>query len=215
MYGARVSLLLAPAAAILCVAVSALLGVTAGFFGGLWQQSATILMDLFLCLPWIFVLLAVRAVLPLNVQSSVSIAITFLLLGLLAWAPGARMLRSGTQALINDDFALQARASGLQTSRLIGVHLLPQLRPLLVSQFWMLLPAFLLTEANLGMLGLGVTEPMPSLGNLLGELSNVHRVTAAPWILAPAVFLVLVLICLNLMLPAVASHVSSRVGTHL
>jgi peptide/nickel transport system permease protein len=200
LYGAQVSLLLAPAAAGLSVAIAALMGIPAGLAGGYLERGAGAIMDLFLCLPWLFVLLAVRALLPLNVEAWASVAITFLLLGLLGWAPGARVLRSGARDLAQSDCALQARAMGCTPWRLALVHLLPQLRPLILAQFWLAIPAYLLTEANLGILGLGVSEPMPSLGNLLAELSNFHALASSPWIVAPAVLLTSVLTCLHLVL---------------
>ena len=129
-----------------------------------------------------------------------TVGITFLLLGLVGWAPGARVVRSGIRSLAASDCALQAKAAGCGAARLALVHLLPQLRPLVISQFWLAIPAFLLAEANLGMLGLGVAEPMPSLGNSLAELSNIHSVAAAPWTLAPAAVLLVVLTCLHLVL---------------
>jgi ABC-type dipeptide/oligopeptide/nickel transport system permease subunit len=61
------------------------------------------------------------------------------------------------------------------------------------TQFWLCVPVFLLAEANLSMLGLGVTEPLPSWGNLLSELQNYRTFLEAPWLLAPAVLLVIVL----------------------
>ena len=200
LYGAQVSLLLAPAAAALTVLVALAVGLPAGLYGGFADRAATAVIDLFLCLPWFFVLLAARAVLPLNTGPWTSVTITFLLLGLLGWASGARVVRSGTRSLLASDSAMQARATGSSTVRLALVHLLPQLRPLVVSQFWLAIPAFLLAEANLGMLGLGVAEPMPSLGNSLAELSNLHSVAAAPWMLAPAALLLVVLTCLHLLL---------------
>jgi len=76
--------------------------------------------------------------------------------------------------------------------RLLWFHILPNLRPVLSAQFWILVPVFLLTEANLGLLGLGLTEPLPSLGSMLAELQNYSRIPEAPWILAPALLLILI-----------------------
>ena len=70
----------------------------------------------------------------------------------------------------------------------------------MIAQFWILVPAFLIAEANLGMLGLGVTEPMPSLGNMLTELRQYDRIPEAPWILAPAALLVLIVASLHVVM---------------
>jgi peptide/nickel transport system permease protein len=81
-------------------------------------------------------------------------------------------------------------------------HLLPNLRPVLFAQFWISIPVFVLTEATLSMLGLGVIEPLPSWGNLLRGLEDISAVSANPWRLTPLVLLTLVVICLQWILPA-------------
>jgi peptide/nickel transport system permease protein len=86
LYGSRVSLSLAAAAAVLATALGAAAGITAGYWGGWIDTCLARVMDLFLSVPWLFLLLSVRAVLPLNVRPLESVAITFLLLGLLGWA---------------------------------------------------------------------------------------------------------------------------------
>ena len=80
-------------------------------------------------------------------------------------------------------------------------HVLPNLRPVLLAQFWISIPLFVLTEATLSMLGLGVMEPLPSWGNLLRGLEDFSAVSANPWRLSPLILLVLVVICFQLVLP--------------
>lgn len=94
-----------------------------------------------------------------------------------------------------------ARASGCRPWRIIVRHMLPNLRAVLLAQFWIAIPVFILTEATLSMLGLGVMEPLPSLGNLLRGLENFSAVSANPWRLSPLVLLILIVICLQMMLP--------------
>src|SRR5580698_9893521 len=113
LYGTRVSLLLAPAAALLSTLLAALIGGAAGYLGGRWERLVTAGVDLFLSLPWLFLLLAVRALLPLNTSPFTSVIITFLLLGCLGWAGPARMIRAGTRTLVNSDYLVQASASGI------------------------------------------------------------------------------------------------------
>jgi|HubBroStandDraft_6_1064221.scaffolds.fasta_scaffold269881_2 peptide/nickel transport system permease protein len=200
LYGTRVSLLLAPAAALLATVIAAMIGGAAGYLGGRWERAVTTGIDLFLSLPWLFLLLAVRALLPLNTSPVMSVMITFLLLGCLGWAAPARIIRAGTRTLRNSDFLVQASASGVSRWRLFWRHLLPNLRPILLAQFWISIPLFILSEANLGLLGLGVSEPLPSWGAMLRELENYSAVLQNPWILAPVILLVAVVSCLQLLL---------------
>jgi peptide/nickel transport system permease protein len=187
--GSRVSLLCAPAAALVAMAFAAFIGIVAGFQGGWIDEIATSSIDLFLSLPWLFALLTARAMLPLNATPWTATATTFLLLATVGWASGARVVRAAVVEMRSGGPILHARAAGCHGARLLIYHVLPNLRPVLAAQFWVLVPVFLLSEANLGLLGLGVAEPMPSLGNMLAELQNYQRIPETPWILAPAVLL--------------------------
>jgi peptide/nickel transport system permease protein len=184
IYGTRVSLLLATSAAILSCLAAAALGGLAGF--GIADKLILGSADLFLSLPWLFLLLMVRAFLPLNVSPILSVTITFLLLGLLGWATPAKVVRAAVRKLSASDFMLQARATG--SSRLLSKHLIPNVMPILWAQLWITIPAYVLAETTLGMLGLGVMEPLPSWGNLLRELEG-GGISSHPWMLAPVLLL--------------------------
>jgi peptide/nickel transport system permease protein len=195
----RISLLLAPAAALFSTALAALLGGLAGYCGGWLDRIAARAIDLMLSLPWIFLLIAARALLPLNVSPTVSVLITFALLGVLGWAAPARVIRAGVRDIRNSDFLLQARAGGCHGFRLLLRHLAPNLKPVLLAQFWTSIPLFILSEANLGLLGLGVADPLPSWGSLLRELET--DLTFNPGIVACLVLMLAVLVCFKLLLP--------------
>jgi peptide/nickel transport system permease protein len=192
LYGTRISLLLAPAAALFSTLMAALIGGLAGYLGGAWARMAMAVTDLFLSLPWLFLLITARAMMPLNVSPLVSVMVTFLLLGLLGWTTAARVLCATAGSLRTSDFVRQARAAGLRGPRLFWVHVVPNLKPVLYAQFWISIPVFILSEANLGILGLGVAEPMPSWGSLLKELEGLVSVGEEPWKFVPLILLVVV-----------------------
>ena len=200
LYGTRISLLLAPAAALISTLLAALVGGVAGYLGGAWARAAMAVTDLFLSLPWLFLLITVRALMPLNVSPLVSVLVTFSMLGLLGWTSAARVLCSSAASLRNSDFVRQARASGIRSSRLFWIHVRPNLNPVLYAQFWISIPVFILSEANLGILGLGVAEPMPSWGNLLKEIEGMVSIGSEPWKFVPLVLLVLVVTSFQLVL---------------
>jgi peptide/nickel transport system permease protein len=185
LHGTRLSLLLAPAAALLSTAIAGLFAATAGFAGGAFAAITGRVADAFAGVPWLLLLITVRAALPLEVAPIHSVAITFLLLGVLGWAAPARVALAAARRLHGLDFVNQARASGCSRAALLRAHFLPSLRPVLVAQFWVATPLFILTEANLGFLGLSVGEPLPSWGNLLRGLERFHMVAANPWLLVP------------------------------
>jgi peptide/nickel transport system permease protein len=200
LYGTRVSLLLAPAAALVSSLLAAVIGGVAGFAGGWLQKFVMAATDLFLSLPWLFLLITVRALLPLNVAPIVSVAITFALLGCLGWAAAARVVCADARAVRESDFVLLARAAGSSGWRLLWRHIVPNLRPILLAQFWISIPAFILTEANLGLLGLGVAEPLPSWGSLLRELQSYSALSSQYWIFVPLILFVAVVSSFHLVL---------------
>jgi ABC-type dipeptide/oligopeptide/nickel transport system permease subunit len=200
LYGTRISLLLAPAAALLSTLMAALIGGLAGYLGGAWSRAAMAVTDLFLSLPWLFLLITVRALMPLNVSPVVSVLVTFMILGLLGWTSAARVLCASAGSLRDSHFVTQARASGIRGARLFWIHVLPNLKPVLYAQFWISIPAFILSEANLGILGLGVAEPLPSWGSLLKELEGLISVGEEPWKFVPLVLLVVVVTSFQLVL---------------
>jgi len=200
LYGTRISLLLAPAAALLSTLMAAVIGGLAGYCGGMWARIAMAVTDLFLSLPWLFLLITARALMPLNVSPLLSVLVTFFLLGLLGWTTAARVLCTSAASLRSADFVRQARAAGIPGFRLFCRHILPNLAPVLYAQFWISIPVFILSEANLGILGLGVAEPMPSWGSLLRELEGMVSVREEPWKFVPLFLLVVVVMSFQLLL---------------
>jgi len=120
------------------------------------------------------------------------------LLGSLGWAAAARVICANTRSLCASDFVLLARASGNGGGRLFWRHVLPNLKPVLGAQFWISIPVFILTEANLGILGLGVAEPLPSWGSLLRELESFSAFSVHLWQFIPVVLLVVTVSCFHL-----------------
>ncbi|HUL16721.1 MAG TPA: ABC transporter permease [Terriglobales bacterium] len=202
LYGTRLSLFLAPAAALLTTLIAGLLGGVAGLFGGWHERFILAIADLSMALPLLFVLIALRAMLPLDVSPLISVVATFLMLGLLGWPSSLRVVWATTRSIRESDFLLLARSSGSTSIRLILRHVFPNLRPVLLAQFWVSIPVFILAESTLSMLGLGVMEPLPSWGNLLRGLENFSAISANPWRLVPLVLLIMVVVCFQLIFPA-------------
>ena len=202
LYGTRVSLSLAPAAALLSTLIAASLGSAAGLLGGWLERFVLAITDLSLALPWLFLLLTVRALLPLDVSPMLSVLIAFLMMGLLGWQSSVRVICAAVRDIRESDFLLLARSSGCSPGRLLLRHVAPNLRPIFYAQFLISIPLFILTEANLSMLGLGVMEPMPSWGNMLRGIEDFSALSANPWRLVPLVLLVIVVMCFQLVLPS-------------
>lgn len=198
LHATQISLLLAAAASIGTLTVAFLVGGSAGYFGGWCEQCLVQIIDLMLAVPWLLLLLAVRALLPLNASPLATLLLTYSLLAALGWAAPARVVRSGVRGLRDSGFILQARAGGSTEWRILR-QILPNLKPVLMAQFWTSLPVFVLSEANLGFLGLSASEPFPTWGSLLRELQN--PLALRPEAFAPAAAIALTLLCCKLVTP--------------
>ena len=189
----------AAAASALASIIAVSVGVTAAFAPRGVAACLMYLCDLFLALPWLFLLMIVRSALPLNLAPAQSAAVTFLLLALLGWPAYARMTYAGAFAIRNSEWLIQGLAAGLRKRQLVLQHILPQLRPLLLSQFLICIPACLIAEANLGTMGLGISEPLPSWGAMLLEVESSAVLASSHWVYLPVFLLMTVLLLLELL----------------
>jgi len=116
LHGTRISILLAPAAAAVSMLLAFGIGAVSGFAGGFAERAAKTAIDLVLSIPWLFLLLMVRAMLPLNTSPAASVAITFLVLGLLGWAAPARILLARARSMRQAEFIILARSTASHPS---------------------------------------------------------------------------------------------------
>lgn len=187
----------AATAAVVTTSIAAAVGVLAGLAHRIAGTLLMFLSDAFLSLPWIFLLMMVRSLLPLTASPVVSATTTFLVLAALGWPAAARVIYEGTLHLRASDNLLYGRAAGMRTRQLVRMHVLPKLRGLLLPQFLICVPAFIIAEANLGSLGLGIAEPLPSWGSMLLDLQNSALLAESRWVYLPIAVLCVVLLLLE------------------
>lgn len=194
LVGARVSLGGGLLAAGLATGLGLLLGGVAGARRGFVDRAIVRLAQLFVAIPWLYLLLAVRAALPLELPSSRVLWVIASAIGLAGWARPALLVRGVVLSGRHRGYVEAARSCGASEWFVLRRHILPQAAVVATTHAAMLAPQFTLAEMTLSFFGLGVSEPLPSWGTLLAELSRDHLLqptwyAATPLLAVIAVFI--------------------------
>jgi peptide/nickel transport system permease protein len=205
LYGGRVSLWVGFVAVGLSVSIGLTLGLIAGYKGGLTDEVIMRGVDVMLCFPSFFLILAVIAFL------SPSLFNIMVVIGLTSWMGVARLVRAETLSLKSRDFVLAARVAGTGPVSILWRHILPNaLAPVLVSATLGVAGA-ILVESSLSFLGLGVQPPTPSWGNMLLEGKEVLEI--APWLsIFPGMAILLTVLGYNLLGEALRDLLDPRLS---
>ena len=198
LLGARMTLGVAVLAAVGALLIGVVVGGIAGYAGGVIDEALMRFADLVMVLPMIYVLLALRAVLPLVLPTTAIFWLLVVLLAIVAWPFVARGVRAIVAAERRREYALAAVALGAGPVRILLRHLLPATTGFLTVQVTLLLPAFILAEATLSYVGLGFAPPAASWGVMLQEASNIRAIADFPWLLSPAGAIIAVVLGVNL-----------------
>lgn len=195
--GAHRSLGVAALGALGALILGAFVGGWAGTRGGRTEALLMTLADFVIVLPGAYLVLVLRGALPLLLAPAVVFWLLAALFTLTAWPHVARGVRAIVATERARDYAESVRASGASDWRLLG-HLLPAARGFLVVEIVLLIPALLVAEATVSFLGLGFIDAHPSWGTMINDASNASLIATAPWLLAPAVALFVVVLGVHL-----------------
>ncbi len=192
LYGGRVSLWVGFVAVGISTAIGLVLGLTAGYFGGLVDEIIMRGVDVMLCFPSFFLILAVIAFLEPGLMN------IMIVIGFTSWMGVARLVRAETLSLRKRDFVQASKLAGAGPIRIMATHILPNaITPVLVSATLGVAGA-ILVESSLSFLGLGVQPPDPSWGNLLMDGKEVLEI--APWLsIFPGMAILLTVLGYNLL----------------
>ncbi|PYU19630.1 MAG: hypothetical protein DMG30_23600 [Acidobacteria bacterium] len=190
LYGGQVSLLAGLLGSGITLLFGLGIGTAAGYYGGWKDEVLMRLTELFLALPWLYLLLGLRAFLPLAVSPLEAFLLIVMVIGLVGWARPARLIRGVVLSAKERDFVRAARGFGAPEGYLLLRHVLPQTSSVLLTQAAILIPQYVLAEMTLSFLGLGVPEPLASWGNLLANLQHYSILVSYWWMYLPAVAMV-------------------------
>jgi peptide/nickel transport system permease protein len=179
LYGARVSLTIAVLAVALSIGAGTVVGLVAGYAGGVVDAVLMRIVDAGLAIPKIFVVLVVLAL-----WENVTIAAIVTILGLTGWFGVSRIVRAEVMSARRREYVQAARALGTPAVRILGRHILPNVAAPVIVTAALGVGQVVLIEAGLSYLGVGVPQPTPSWGNIIAD--GQHLLLGAPWIATSA-----------------------------
>jgi peptide/nickel transport system permease protein len=197
LYGARISL----SVGIIAIVITFILGITiggiSGYLGGAVDNFIQRFIEIINSIPKLPLWLALGAIMPDDWSSlKIYFSIT-IVLSLLGWTRLARVTRGKLLSLREEDYAIAAYLLGASHKRIIFRHLLPGFTSHIIVSLTMTVPWMILGETTLSFLGLGLRPPIVSWGVMLQDCMNMTTVANYPWLLLPAVFIIVTVLCFN------------------
>lgn len=197
IYGARVSLTIGLIGVLISFALGLLVGGISGYYGGRIDNVLMRLCEVLMMAPGFYLLLALRAAVPDSFNSVQVYFSIVVILSVIGWAGLARVVRGMCLSLRERDYVLAAKTFGLSDFQIIVRHILPHTVSYSIAAVMLSIPGYILGESALSMIGLGIQDPYASWGNMLSDAMSIVRIKFAPWILFPAFFIFISVVCFN------------------
>jgi peptide/nickel transport system permease protein len=199
MMGGRVSLMVGLFAVIISVVVGSLVGGVAGYYGGAVDNLMMRITEIVSSFPFLPLAISVSAVLGTSVPAEYKMYITMMVIGLLSWPGLARMIRGQVLSLREMEFMHAAKALGLSDSRIVIRHLLPNTLAYIIVYSTLSMAGAIMSESALSFLGLGVTPPTPTWGNMIQYAKDMFVLKSRPWLwIPPGLCILLAVMSINL-----------------
>ncbi|MCX6050552.1 MAG: ABC transporter permease [Chloroflexi bacterium] len=195
----RISLSLSLIGTLISVVIGSLVGVASGYYGGWTDMAVQRFVEFITAFPQLALWLSLVALVPRTWDSFRVFLIIALIFALLSWTTLAREVRSKVLALRQTDFVLAAKEMGASDRRIMFVHLLPNTLSHIIVVLTLTIPDIILAEAFLSFLGLGIQRPLISWGLLMQDAQNLRTLGETPWIMSPALFIIMAVLGFNLL----------------
>jgi len=200
VFGGRISLSVGIIGIVLSFPLGLLVGGLSGYFGGFVDAVLMRLVEMIMTIPDIYLLVALAAVLPPTLSSGQRFLLIILITSFVRWTGLARVIRGQVLSIKEQEFVQAARAMGGRSLYIITRHVLPQTATYAIIAATLAIPSFIVAEAILSLIGLGIQQPDPSWGNMLSNATNASILVLQPWLIwPPAILIVVTVLCFNLL----------------
>jgi peptide/nickel transport system permease protein len=199
VFGSRISLSIGLIGILISFPLGMLVGGISGYFGGIIDAVLMRFVEVLMTIPSIYLLVALAGVLPPQLSDAQRFLLITLITSFVGWAGLARVIRGQVLSIKEREFVQAAKAMGGRSIYIIVRHVLPQTATYLIISATLAIPSFIVAEATLSFIGLGIQQE-PSWGNMLSRATNASILVLHPWlVLAPAALIVLTLLAFNLL----------------
>ncbi len=197
LFAARISLTIGLVGTAIALTLGLLIGGTSGYLGGTWDNLIQRFCELLMLIPGLYTLMILYNALPANWSSVELYFGVVAILSFIGWAGLARIIRGMVLSIKTSDFVMAARAAGVPTRQIIVRHVLPSTLSYAIVSASLSIPAYILGESGLSMIGMGIQEPVPSWGNMLQRGMNVTELSRHPWLLWSGVAIFITVMAFN------------------
>jgi peptide/nickel transport system permease protein len=197
IHGGRLSLSIGLVGVTIQFLLGIVLGGISGYFGGWIDALVQRMIEFLRSIPRIPLWMGLAAAIPPKWPLEYTYFAITIILGLIEWTRVARVVRGRFLSLREEDFVLAARLSGARERRIIFRHMLPSFTSHIIASVTLAIPTTILAETTLSFLGLGLREPAMSWGVLLQDAQNVQAVALSPWLMLPALPLIVAIMAFN------------------
>ena len=197
VHAARISLTIGLAGVGISLLLGIVLGGISGYYGGRVDLFIQRLIEILLSIPTIPLWMGLSAALPADWPPARVYFGVVLIVSVIGWTGIARIVRGKFLQLREEDFVMAAKVTGCSDSRIIFAHLVPAFASYLIVRATLAVPAMILGETALSFLGLGLREPVVSWGTLLRDAQHVRTIFLYPWLLIPALFVIVTVLAFN------------------
>lgn len=200
LFGGRISLSIGLIGIVISFPLGLLIGGISGYFGG-WADAVLMRgVEVLMTIPSLYLLIALGAVLPPTLTSSQRFFLIVLITSLISWSGLARVIRGQVLSIKQRDFVQASRAMGAGSLYIVVRHVLPQTATYVIIAATLSVPSFIVAEAVLSFIGLGILQPDASWGNMLSLATNASILVLQPWLIwPPALVIVVTVLCFNLL----------------
>lgn len=187
MYGGRVSLIVGIFSVLFEVIVGTVFGIISGYYGGIIDSIIMRFTDIIMSIPVFPILIVLGAVLSdVHISSNSRVVLLITNLALLQWPSLARIVRGEVLSIKNKEFMIAADALGISSRRKMIIHILPNVLPSIIAFSTLCVGNNIIFESTLSFLGLGITEPTPSWGNMIQGVNDFYTFNNYPWLWIPS-----------------------------